>query len=44
MGSNMRHANDTERCAESQQEAERLIGKVNKIVKGRLGLLILHVK
>ena len=29
MGYNLRHADDTALCAEPQQEAERLIGKVN---------------
>ena len=42
MGSNLRHADDTAHCATSQEEAERLIGKVNNIVKA--GLLKLNVK
>ena len=42
LGSNLINGNDTELCAESKEEAERLIGKVNNIVKGRL--LKLNVK
>ena len=42
MGYNMRQADDTALCAESQEEAERLIGKVNNIIKARL--LKLNVK
>ena len=34
--SNLRYADDTARCAESQEEAKRLIGKVNNIGKARL--------
>ena len=40
--SNLRYADDTARCANSQKEAERLIGKVNNIGKARL--LKLNVK
>ena len=31
MGSNLRHADNTALCAELQEEAERLIGKVNNM-------------
>ena len=34
--SNLRYADDTALCADSQEEAERLIGKVNNIGKARL--------
>ena len=34
--SNLRYADDTARCANSQEEAERLIGNVNTIGKARL--------
>ena len=40
--SNLRYADDTALCAHSQEEAERLIGKVNIIGKSRL--LKLNVK
>ena len=40
--SNLRYADDTALCANSQEEAERLIGKVNIIGKSRL--LKLNVK
>ena len=40
--SNLRYADATARCANSQEEAERLIGKVNTIGKARL--LKLNVK
>ena len=40
--SNLRYADDTALCANSQDEAERLIGKVNNIGKARL--LKLNVK
>ena len=42
LGSNLRHADDTALCAESQEQAERPIGKVSNIVKARL--LKLNVK
>ena len=38
----MRDADDNAMCVESQEEVERLIGKVNNIVKARL--LKLNVK
>ena len=40
--SNLRYADDAARCANSQEEAETLIGKVNTIGKARL--LKLNVK
>ena len=42
LASNLRYADDTALCANSQEEAERLIGKVNIIGKSRL--LKLNVK
>ena len=39
---NLRYANDTALCAHSQEEAERLIGKVNNI--GEAILLNLNVE
>ena len=41
--SNLRYADDTALCANSQEEAERLIGKVNSIGKARVTLLKLNV-
>ena len=42
MGSNLTLPDDTALCAQSQEEAERLIGKVNNIANARL--LKLNVK
>ena len=42
--SNLRYADDTALCANSQDEAERLIGKVNNIPVGKARLLKLNVK
>ncbi len=42
MGSNKRHADDIVCCAESPEDSESLIGKVNNIVNARL--LELNVK
>ena len=36
LASNLRYADDTTLCANSQEDAERLIGKVNNIGKARL--------
>ena len=41
---NLRHADDIVCWAESPDDDESLIGKVNNIVKARLGLLKLNVK
>ena len=42
--SNLRYADDTALYTISQEEAERLMGKLNIIGKSRLGLLKLNVK